>query len=450
MISHLVQKEKRNSMVNDLKLTLESALTPQIKIDDGKKSYLQRVYHHPIDVNTFAFIRDNIERIGVTDRFVDVIKTFDVKPGITPAGFRIELNIEEQTKLNVDLVRDISYGENGEKRPTNVIFSADSANPYEIEPIKNLIGNLTCNPGIIYDLFINNPKANIDGKFKTRDEVMHEIGRILGPGCDISVELNNPYDDIDALLEECKHFKEMLSEYRLVIKVPHTGPMDKETINELLVGDKSFHARYNQGKTEDFLRGHNLALRLHQEGYRVNFTLMFEPYQTALALQAKPYFINSFVRHRLIQSNFVQGYLSAYEASKNTAFLVQLREYLVKNDHLPQSMKELDLLSVKDYAQNLIDYRGFEDEGKDGLDSVRHNLRVLKQCNLPDTRLIICSMEGPNNYPDIDRLLTEEEFRDMAGRVVITAEPNYLAQFTSTNQVVSYQRRFMNAANGQK
>jgi hypothetical protein len=74
----------------------------------------------------------------------------------------------------------------------------------------------------------------------------------------------------------------------------------------------------------------------------------------------------------------------------------------------------------------------------------------LKQCNLPDTRLIVCSMEGPNNYPDLDRLLTEEEFKDMIGKVVITAEPNYLAQFTSTNQVVTYQRRFMNAANGQK
>ncbi|MFR9063037.1 MAG: hypothetical protein ACLVJO_04295 [[Clostridium] scindens] len=35
-----------------------------------------------------------------------------------------------------------------------------------------------------------------------------------------------------------------------------------------------------------------------QNGYRVNFTLMFEPAQTALALQAKPYFISSFIRHR--------------------------------------------------------------------------------------------------------------------------------------------------------
>ena len=73
--------------------------------------------------------------------------------------------------------------------------------------------NLTCNPGIIYDLFINNPKANVGGQFKDRDEVMTEIGRILGPGCDISVELNDPFRKSDSeILEEAAHFKEMLSD----------------------------------------------------------------------------------------------------------------------------------------------------------------------------------------------------------------------------------------------
>ena len=51
-------------------------------------------------------------------------------------------------------------------------------------------------------------------------------------------------------------------------------------------------------------------------------------------------------------------------------------------------------------------------------------------------------------YPAIDSLLTEDEFVDMMDRVVITAEPEYLARFTSTNQVISYQRRFLNAAKG--
>jgi len=58
-------------------------------------------------------------------------------------------------------------------------------------------------------------------------------------------------------------------------------------------------------------------------------------------------------------------------------------------------------------------------------------------------------MDGDRMYPEIDRLLTSEEFADMSRRVVVTAEPSYLARFTSANQVVSYQRRFMNAANGQ-
>jgi hypothetical protein len=59
-------------------------------------------------------------------------------------------------------------------------------------------------------------------------------------------------------------------------------------------------------------------------------------------------------------------------------------------------------------------------------------------------------MEGEENYPAIDKLLTEPEFADVVDRVVITAEPQYLAKFTTTPQVVTYQRRFMNAASGQK
>ena len=45
-------------------------------------------------------------------------------------------------------------------------------------------------------------------------------------------------------------------------------------------------------------------------------------------------------------------------------------------------------------------------------------------------------MEGEENYPAIDKLLAEPEFSDMADRVVITAEPEYLAKFTTTPQVI--------------
>ena len=65
---------------------------------------------------------------------------------------------------------------------------------------------------------------------------------------------------------------------------------------------------------------------------------------------------------------------------------------------------------------------------------MRHNLRLLRNNNLRDTRLIICSMEGDYNYPDIDRLMADPEFDDVIDRVVITAEPGYLARFTSANQ----------------
>ena len=47
-----------------------------------------------------------------------------------------------------------------------------------------------------------------------------------------------------------------------------------------------------------------------------------------------------------------------------------------------------------------------------------------------------------------NKVLTSPEFQDMNDKVVITAEPKYIARFTSTNQVTSYQRRFMNAAKG--
>lgn len=76
-------------------------------------------------------------------------------------------------------------------------------------------------------------------------------------------------------------------------------------------------------------------------------------------------------------------------------------------------------------------------------------LRALRSANLPDTRLVVCSLDGPRNFPDIDRLLASDEIADMSRRVVLTAEPRYLARFASANQIVGYQRRFMTAAQGQ-
>ena len=301
----------------------------------GDEDFVERVLDMQISEHDFAMLDGAIEFIKVTDRFKDVIKTFDVPAKETPAGFRIESTYVGGGVLEVDLVRDISYDKNGMKRPTKIIFSADSANPYEVAPIAPLLGNLTCNPGIVYDLFINNPKANVGGKFKTREEVMGELGRILGPGCDISVELNNPFEkDFNKILEECEEFKEMLSEYRLVVKVPHMGPVNAENVHELLEGDKKFSGRYDKPATADAFASHQLALKLREHGYRINYTLMFEPYQTALALQAKPYFINSFIRHRAKQSAAFKMNIDMFELTGDKKYLEAIRAEMLANDYL--------------------------------------------------------------------------------------------------------------------
>lgn len=417
----------------------------------GEEALVSRVMDMPISEDEFSFLSVRAKFIGAGDTYKDVMRLFPIADG-TPAGFRKKLVMCADGVVKVDLVRDIAYDKNGERRPSHVLFSADSANPYEVAPISPFLANLTCNPGIIYDLFINNPKANVGGKYKNRDEVMEEIGKILGPGCDISVELNNPFEkDFNVLLEEAEKFREMFSKYRVVIKVPHTGAVSPENVEQLMSGDKTLDKVFHDVDTSEALRGHALALKFQQLGYRINFTLMFEPYQTLFALQARPYFINSFIRHRYMQTGNIKNYLAAYDATGDKMHLETLRSYFLKNDYYSPSQADMDLLSVKCFGEDIVRYRQFDkEEGRDGLDGFRHNLRVLRKCNMPDTKLIICSMEGDYNYPDIDKVLADPEFQDMNDRVIITAEPKYIARFTSTNQVTSYQRRFMNAAKGMK
>ncbi|MDR1132574.1 MAG: hypothetical protein LBL05_00335 [Synergistaceae bacterium] len=431
-----------------LKLGLFSLSAPPAR---GEEEYVSRVLDTELCRDCYVTLKDAVRFIGVTEGFKKALAAFPTEKG-TPAGFRRDISLASDGVLRVDLARDISRDRNGLPRPTKLLYSADTADPYEVEAISPFLANLTCNPGIVYDLFINNPKANVDGKFKTRDEVMREIGRVLGPGADISVELNNPFDDdFGRLLDEAEKFREMLSEYRVVIKVPHTGAVTPGNVGQLLEGNKKLDKGYDEITTAGALRGHALALKLHEHGFRVNFTLMFEPFQTQLALQARPYFINTFLRHRLVQSAKIKEYIDAYDATENPAHIEALRTYFVSNDYYPPSKADTDLREILRFGRDVLKYRHFGDEqGSDGLDGMRHNLRVLRNCNMPDTRLIVCSMEGPYNYPDIDKLLCEPEFLDMHDRVVITAPPDYLARFTSTNQVISYQRRFMNAAKGQK
>lgn len=428
-----------------ISISLEALSLPET---DGSKGVVSRVRNlrlNPIQAN---FLKQNARAIAGTARFHDVTKTFQVAAGQTPAGFRPEASLRGDGLLEVDLVRDIGYDCDGIKRPTGVIFSADSANPYEIAPIAPLLGNLTCNPGIVYDLFINNPEANVGNRFASLEEVITEIAGLVGPGVDVSVELENPFEpDFEKILAEIEPYEKILSRYRLVVKVPHMGPVNASNVRDLLSGDKRLSSWYAAPKTEDAFRSHNLALRLQQHGYRVNYTLMFEPYQTALALQARPYFINTFVRQRLIQSQRISALVRSYHSSRDKIYLQEMRTFLMGNDHIADETPFSDLIDVLHYAEDLLAYRRLDDpEGRDGLDSLRHGLRLLKHANLPDTRMIVCSMEGPNNYPDIDKLMAEAEFSEIIDRLVITAEPRYLARFASSNHVVSYQRRFMAAA----
>ncbi len=431
--------------------SLASLVGGEIQIVSNDEGYVRRALHQNISLEEYEFLLKRIRYIGVSDRFRDVIDLFKVPEGETPAGFKIEYNMKENQILEIDLVRNISYDKNGLKRPTKFIYSADTANPYEVEPIKHLIGNLTCNPGIIYDLFINNPQANVGHKFKTRNEVMSEIANILGPGCDISVEVNNPFADFEQILEEAEEFREMFSDYRMVLKIPHTGPVNADNVGELLAGDKKLSTRWNQAATKDYLYGHNLALKMKEHGFRVNYTLMFEPWQTGMALQAKPYFINSFVRQRFGVTTYINGLLNAYQTTYDDRFLQALRSFMIEWDFLSKNDQDVDLRLVEKVARETVEYRKInEREGFDGMDGVRHNLRMLRNSNLEDTRLIICSIEGSRMYPELDKLMTEDEFKDMTDRVVITTEPSYLAQNTSAPQIITYQRRFMNAANGEK
>lgn len=406
------------------------------------------------DEEHVARVRPYVERlgaqvkgVGVTDRFREVVELFGTPAGETPPGFRVESIQARDGSVLFDLVRDIGCDRNGVPRPTPLLFSVDSANPYEIAPFAGLVANLTCNPGIVYDMFINNPDANVDHRFATLEEVLEELGRILGPGCDMSVELNNPFEpDFDRILEQIRIYEQIISKHRLVVKVPHTGPVNAENVRQLLDGDGHLDVRYDQGATADYLRGHQLALKLHEHGYRVNFTLMFSPHQTALALQARPYFINAFLRHRQKATGTLIGYVAAWEATEEREWVRQLRDYMISVDYLTPRDAGMDLLEVLERARAVLHNRRYEDEGADGLDHVRQTLRWLRTTNLPETRLILCSMEGLIAFPDIMSMLTESEFVDMHHRVLVTGEPNYLARWTSQPQVVSYQRRFMRAA----
>lgn len=433
--------------IKRMKCTIEAlVLSGELRVaSDTDKNMFDRIKNIEISFEDHMKIKDYIKFIGVNNEFCKIINLFKVPDGEIPAGFKPEFVYGKDSSIRINLKRDISYAANGVKRPTNVLFSANSANPYEVATMKDHIASLTTNPQLIYERFINNPKANIDNQFKDRYEVLEELCKIVGPGVDISVEVNNPFADENVIFEEIARFEEILTPYRLVAKIPHTGPLNSNNVKDFI--DDNYNIAYDKGNAADCFRGHNLAYKLSEKGYRVNFTLMFEPYQTALALQAKPYFINTFVEKRYSNSLGIKTLLEKIDETGDNSYRDELRDFMISEDII--APKDANSTYAEEKARNLLAFRSLDtSEGYDGLDSVRHSLRVLRQSNLPETRLILCNMKSAKTYMDIDKLLMQPEFADMSQRVIITCEPEYFAQFTSSPFVYTYQRAFLNSVKG--
>lgn len=100
-----------------------------LKTVPGDEPYLGRVKGHDLSFEEFPTLREVASAAGVTGRFKEVVDYFGTPDGETPPGFRVQKVLEEDGALRFDLVRDISYDRNGQKRPTGLIFSVDTANP---------------------------------------------------------------------------------------------------------------------------------------------------------------------------------------------------------------------------------------------------------------------------------------------------------------------------------
>ena len=87
-----------------------------------------------------------------------------------------------------------------------------------------------------------------------------------------------------------------------------------------------------------------------------------------------------------------------FELTGDVKYLEALREEMLANDYLAKGETGADLLSCYKKAKDILKYRNIDNaEGSDGLDGVRHNLRLLRQENLKpcsllhrDLRMIRC------------------------------------------------------------
>lgn len=104
---------------------------------------IERIEEIEIPIEEYLQYKEFFKYVGVTEEFIRVINLFKTPRGKTPAGFRKEFVYGRDGMIEVDLVRDIAFGENGVRRPTNVLFSANTANPFEIAVMKDFIANVT-------------------------------------------------------------------------------------------------------------------------------------------------------------------------------------------------------------------------------------------------------------------------------------------------------------------
>ena len=90
-----------------------------------------------------------------------------------------------------------------------------------------------------------------------------------------------------------------------------------------------------------------------------------------LAMQARPYFINTFLRHRLLQSQNIKKYVDMYEVSKDNKILETLKDYFISCDYYTEADRDMALADVLAFGKDLLKYRHFEDkQGQDGLDGM--------------------------------------------------------------------------------
>ena len=74
----------------------------------GEESMVERVENLRIHAEDFERLSGKVKYVTTTERFKDVIKTFNVQKGEIPAGFRVETTLLMDGTLHTDLIRDIS------------------------------------------------------------------------------------------------------------------------------------------------------------------------------------------------------------------------------------------------------------------------------------------------------------------------------------------------------